>query len=878
VFWCFPVLFRLWLSCVASREVRERIRGIPGDSLSTVEAAPPASLVAFPRPGNRVVPVDGLGALEVNLKIPDLWQQEAVRALNQGMDVVVAAPTGAGKTYIFELLVEQGLRRQAVYTVPTRALANDKLNEWRARGWDVGIATGDVAENLGAPVVVATLETQRSRFLERTGPGLLVIDEYQMLADETRGVNYELAIALAPPDTQLLLLSGSVGNPGDLVEWLERIGRRAVLVLHRQRPVPLDEVHLDSLNERVPSAIRGFWPRLIARALMADFGPILVFAPQRKAAEKMARQLAGALPVVDPLVLSREQKSLAGDQLEKQLKSRIAFHHSGLSYQQRAGVVEPLAKAGQLRVVVATTGLAAGINFSMRSVLVTDNEYTAGHLQCLIRPDELLQMFGRAGRRGLDEIGTVLVAPDRPRLGEARPLTVRRPPTLEWPSLLAVMRAAVDRGEDPFPAALHLMRRLYSAVTPDLGVERSLRAPSMPCGLRIDAQRARHARPLVVEMLDSHGVWVQRPEPESIELDRVLRRIGHRWRPLLGSPEGLANLGRGAICRLPGGPCRVYGRQLIVAVDGPERAGHYRLTRAVRRMLRSMAEPYRVKRDRGWSGSEIEQWLSGVVSELTGGGRLFDLSDRSGQLVARISFGHVRVFACRDGHGFGLLDPPDRMAYPVECRHCPELPVCENQLSPRSSPASAWQRLGLIDRTGCPTRRGVIFSFFHHGEGLAVAAALEDGAYPIEDLVFDLANLRAGHRFEEFAHTSARFANVCRSCYADATFEGYLNRGLPLHYGDGAAEVLSQAGATGPGRNLFSEVLRPGDVERTRLEWWSLLRHIAHAPDYDWDRWRALKSLVPRVLASHSASVEVIHPPGLTAAQSRRVSHRLWFR
>ena len=100
--------------------------------------------------------IQGFGA---GLVIPDLWQQEAVRALQQGKDVVVQAPTGSGKTYIFELLYPN-LKTQAVFTVPTRALANDKLSEWRARGWDVGISTGDVALNLDAKVVVATLETQ----------------------------------------------------------------------------------------------------------------------------------------------------------------------------------------------------------------------------------------------------------------------------------------------------------------------------------------------------------------------------------------------------------------------------------------------------------------------------------------------------------------------------------------------------------------------------------------------------------------------------------------------------------------------------------------------------------------------------------------------
>src|SRR5437868_9234430 len=88
--------------------------------------------------------------LAVGLIIPDLWQQEAVRALQQGKDVVVQAPTGSGKTYIFELLYPN-LKTQAVFTVPTRALANDKLSEWRARGWDVGISTGDDIPAARAP-------------------------------------------------------------------------------------------------------------------------------------------------------------------------------------------------------------------------------------------------------------------------------------------------------------------------------------------------------------------------------------------------------------------------------------------------------------------------------------------------------------------------------------------------------------------------------------------------------------------------------------------------------------------------------------------------------------------------------------------------------
>src|SRR3979490_847505 len=170
--------------------------------------------------------------------VPDLWQQLAVVALREGKDVVVQAPTGAGKTLIFELWSNQGKNRgQAIYTVPTRALANDKLAEWRARGWNVGIATGALPSNLEAPVIVATLETQKNRLIQGDGPSLLVVDEYQMISDLDRGLNYELAIALAPPQTQLLLLSGSVANPQDVVKWLHRLGRTAVLIRHDLRPV-----------------------------------------------------------------------------------------------------------------------------------------------------------------------------------------------------------------------------------------------------------------------------------------------------------------------------------------------------------------------------------------------------------------------------------------------------------------------------------------------------------------------------------------------------------------------------------------------------------------------------------------------------------------
>src|SRR5262249_3601656 len=310
--------------------------------------------------------------------------------------------------------------------VPTRALANDKLSEWRARGWDVGISTGDVALNLDAKVVVATLETQRGRFLRGEGPGLLVMDEFQMLGDPMRGVHYELAVALAPKNTQLLFLSGSVANPHDVVAWLHRIGRQAVLIEHKTRPVPLEETDLGNLPDSQFVQSRNFWPRMIGRAMRADLAPVLVFAPRRAAAAQIAQAIALAIPVRDPLRLTPAQEATTGKSLTKLLRNRVAHHRSAISYAARAGGVASLAQARRLNVLVAAVGRVGGSNLLMRSVDVTDRRYFDGNYERQVEADELLQMFGRAGRRGLDEVGHALYTNDLPRLSDTKARQLRR--------------------------------------------------------------------------------------------------------------------------------------------------------------------------------------------------------------------------------------------------------------------------------------------------------------------------------------------------------------------------------------------------------------------------------------------------------------------
>ncbi len=828
--------------------------------------------------------------LEINLLVPDLWQQEAVRALQAGKDVVVHAPTGAGKTYIFELLYPS-LKGQAVFTVPTRALANDKLAEWRARGWDVGITTGDLALNLEAKVVVATLETQRTRFLRRDGPRLLVVDEYQLIADPVRGVHYELSLALAPPGTQLLLLSGSVNNPQDVVVWLRRIGRDAVLVRHDQRPVPQHEVDLRNLPEVDFLQVREFWPRMIAKALHGGLAPILVFAPRRNATEEMAQAIASAVPMRDPLPLSPPQEALAGKRLTKLLRSRVAYHHSGLSYAVRAGLIEPLAKAGQLNVVVATMGLAAGINFSMRSVLITDTRYFSGNFERQVQPDELLQMFGRAGRRGLDDTGFVLFTPDQPRLSFARPRQLKRATQVDWPSLISVMTVAgigdpgglraghaagiTDPGYNTFAAAVEVSRSLFSAQRVPLGVEHSLATGPKPCELWVDAERARFVRRPIVEIRNSREEWEPRGEKVDASLGEALLRENDRWIPALRLPKSLDRFPLGNLCRLQ--EKKIYGRELPLATVADGIVHPVKWLRNRPEAVAAVCDRRRGAPGKGIGGhrSPLQEEIfrariASILPELSGGGVVDEFVRRGNLLSVRIDFSRVPIEVWRDSLGQALLDPPERAALPLVCRGCSELEH-DQTVEIVASPAFAWRRLGLVEPDGKPTRRGVLFGFFQSGEGLAIAAALEDETYPIDELVFDLANIRAGPRFAgNDAPLGGRLGALCQRVYKRADHSGYLEMGVPVHYGAGASEVIRAVVTNSSGRyKITSESLRHGDVERALMEWRSLIRHIAAAPDLAWDRWQALKAAAEELLG-RTASPAFFDFPPLLAAQQRR--------
>ncbi len=800
-----------------------------------------------------------------SLKLPDIWQHQAVNYLRAGADVVVSAPTGAGKTYIFELLHQsRSLHGQAVYTVPTRALANDKYAEWKEAKWDVGIATGDVSENVSAPVLVATLETQLERMVRGDGPTLLVIDEYQMIADSARGSHYEAAIALAPKGTRLLLLSGSVANPEDIVTWLRRLGRTAEVVMTKERPVPLEEAPWEALPQRMARSFEHFWPKFAAAVMLADMAPMLIFSPRRKEAESIARRLAADLPHGESMELTQEQRAVCGKDLATLLEKRIAFHHSGLSYAARAGVIEPLAKAGQLRVIVATMGLAAGINFSVRSVHVAATTYHDGKSEQKLAPDDLLQMYGRAGRRGLDERGYVITSRQSLTLMDARAARLHRSSLLAWPIFLRVMKHAAQTEQNAFRAAEDFAQRLFAKEPPLLGLEANAPEGNLPQ----EAKALFGLEATEKQIFNSKGEWERR-----MNASVQHQPLGKAW---IAGPIKIAQALSipGFVAKFAHGIGRVgkiekdrYGVEIPLGSTLEEHPDIIRPTKSLRKLLKlnRQQETIPVEEVEVLYGSALAEALHGSYeSHVTHGSHglpaLTHTLAKEGLVFAVFDLSGIEIQVYRDTHGVPLYEPLERtrLVKNETSVHDQGVTITTTDRQPRvGSPIHAWRSLGLIDEDGAPTRRGEIFSFFQDGEGLAIAAALEDDGYHVDELIPHLANLRAGVKFDlPLACGSEKLGSICRNTYGFINHHGYLENGLPIDYGEGAAELLDTL--LHPQKTESREMqhdIAEGDISRAYVEWLSLLRHITHAPAHPWRRWIALQEETKRVLKRHDKTM-----------------------
>ncbi len=290
-------------------------------------------------------------------------------------------------------------------------------------------------------------------------------------------------------------------------------------------------------------------------------------------------------------------------------------------------------------------------------------------------------------------------------------------------------------------------------------------------------------------------------------------------------PAALEKVGTGTLCLLSEDEHgKTYGRALTVA----DRLGADRILLAkwIRRLT-------------NWNGRQVPVavWEEKVVPLLKE--RLAQqktpvvrLQNQAQRIVALVSIADLTMRVPVDRYGVALWKPVEREVLPADCARCPLVPVCR-QLPASTGVALLWRRLGLVDAAGVPTLRGRVVSFFSQGDGLAIAAALEDKSYPLDELIYDLANLDAGFRFagEETNRWGGRLGIVCHERYGLQSIPGYLENGVPPKYGAGAEQIVASVHKNPLNKQAWiRDLLGPGDIDRVIIEWRSLLRQTGARP------------------------------------------------
>lgn len=386
----------------------------------------------------------------------DDFQEEALFHINNGKSVVVCAPTGAGKTCIAEHAIHKALEdnTRIFYTTPLKALSNQKFSDFSAKyGEDkVGLLTGDTSINRHAQIVVMTTEVFRN-MLYGTNFGSLsdnlnnvryvVLDEVHYMNDEQRGTVWEESIIYCPTNVQIIALSATVENSQQLCDWINTVHSRTELVYTDFRPVPLRYFYYDSsrphdilplltpdgsLNTKIRPERRqkGFKQNYSQKSSVQEvisilhkreMLPAIYFTFSRRKCDEQMEKCAD-LFLVSPDE-SREIHRIVKEYLEENpylAKNKhleficrgVASHHAGLLPGWKV-LIEKLFQKGLIKVVFSTETLAAGINMPARSTIISaiSKRTDSGHRT--LTANEFLQMSGRAGRRGMDEIGYVTV-------------------------------------------------------------------------------------------------------------------------------------------------------------------------------------------------------------------------------------------------------------------------------------------------------------------------------------------------------------------------------------------------------------------------------------------------------------------------------------
>jgi ATP-dependent RNA helicase HelY len=388
----------------------------------------------------------------------DDFQVEACLAIEAGHGVIVSAPTGAGKTLIAEFAIHLALAsgKRIAYTTPLKALSNQKFADFtRLYGADtVGILTGDVKVNPRGRVLVMTTEILRNMFY--TGGldelGWVVLDECHYMGDEGRGTVWEEIIVNAPFDVQLVALSATVANVHEIADWISLVHRPIVPIYHPDRPVPLSyaiadlagDIHdLDKVRSRQVRVVgdeprgpndRGRWytrrvidPNTLIEALEArGWLPAIYFIFSRMGCERamddvltegrtlLTRDQQREVDLVISEALA-ESPSLGESPLNQSvfraLRLGVGIHHAGVLPSLKR-LIERLFERSLCKVVFATETMSLGIHMPARSVVLQGlTKRTERGFRSLTH-NELTQMAGRAGRRGIDAEGQCVIALD----------------------------------------------------------------------------------------------------------------------------------------------------------------------------------------------------------------------------------------------------------------------------------------------------------------------------------------------------------------------------------------------------------------------------------------------------------------------------------
>ena len=386
----------------------------------------------------------------------DDFQKQACDCISAGKSVVVCAPTGAGKTVIAEHAVHCAIKegKKVFYTTPLKALSNQKYNDFSEKyGYDkTGLLTGDTSINRNAQIVIMTTEVFRN-MLYGTNFGsvtdnlkdvkYVVLDEVHYMNDEQRGTVWEESIIYCPTNVQIIALSATVANADKLTDWINTVHSRTELINTDFRPVPLRFFYFDSsqphnllplltpsgtLNKKIKpekkqfkrgKAVqkRGVVKDVVRNLFEKDMLPAIYFTFSRKKCdeqmEKCAemclvtpKEQAEIKRIIDEYIA--ENPYLYKNKHIEYLLQGVASHHAGLLPGWKV-LVEKLFQKGLIKVVFATETLAAGINMPARSTVISSISKRTDSGHRTLTPSEFLQMSGRAGRRGMDEIGYVTI-------------------------------------------------------------------------------------------------------------------------------------------------------------------------------------------------------------------------------------------------------------------------------------------------------------------------------------------------------------------------------------------------------------------------------------------------------------------------------------